>query len=82
MAVEQACQTPGENVSASTSKDSKTEFPAREYIAAMSLELAQMARWEGDEALARLLDAASGLAGEPLVRKPVEVVEPSAVRPS
>ena len=45
-------------------------FPTREYIGAMALELAQMARFDGDEALARLLDAAATLAGEPLKRGP------------
>ena len=34
------------------------EYPVREYIAAMSRELAQMARWDGDEALAVLLEVA------------------------
>lgn len=48
--------------------DQPTEFPVREYIGAMALELAQMARFDGDEALARLLDAAAILAGAPLKR--------------
>ncbi len=48
--------------------DEPKEFPVREYIGAMALELAQMARFDGDEALARLLDAAAVLAGEPLKR--------------
>lgn len=34
------------------------EYPVREYIAAMSREMAQMARWDGDEALAILLEVA------------------------
>jgi hypothetical protein len=46
------------------------EFPVREYIGAMALELAQMARFDGDEALGRLLDAASTMSAEPLVRHP------------
>lgn len=33
------------------------EFPVREYIGAMAHELAQMARWDGDEPLGCLLDA-------------------------
>ena len=53
------------------SKDEPVEFPVREYIGAMALELAQMARWDGDEALARLLESAANLAGEPLIRAPV-----------
>ncbi|MGV3578872.1 hypothetical protein [Brevundimonas sp.] len=58
-----------------TQEQSATDFPVREYIGAMSRELAQMARWDGDEPLARLLESASALAEEPLVRSPV-------VRPS
>ncbi|MFN7388206.1 hypothetical protein [Brevundimonas sp.] len=41
------------------------EYPVREYIGAMAVELAQMARWDGDEDLGRLLDAAVARAGEP-----------------
>ena len=32
------------------------DYPVLEYIGAMARELAQMARWDGDEHLARLLD--------------------------
>lgn len=39
------------------------EYPVREYVAAMSRELAQMARWDGDETLAVLLEAAAERAG-------------------
>lgn len=38
-------------------------FPVREYIAAMSAELAGMARELGDEPLARALDKAARAAG-------------------
>jgi hypothetical protein len=38
---------------------SKSEYPVREYIAGMTQELAEMARWDGDEVLAGLLEAAS-----------------------
>lgn len=41
------------------------EFPVREYVGAMAAELAQMARWDGDEELGRLLDAAAEMAGRP-----------------
>ncbi|CAN5327280.1 hypothetical protein BH10PSE1_BH10PSE1_01640 [soil metagenome] len=34
------------------------DYPVREYIAGMALELAQMARWDGDDVLATLLEAA------------------------
>ena len=40
-------------------------FPVREYVGAMAAELAQMARWDGDEALAQLLETAAGHAAQP-----------------
>ncbi len=43
---------------------SKPEYPVREYIGAMAQELAQMARWDGDDALGALLDAVANRAGE------------------
>lgn len=45
---------------------SAADFPIREYVGAMAAELAQMARWDGDEQLACLLDAAAQAAS----RKP------------
>jgi hypothetical protein len=42
----------------------RREFPVREYIGAMATELAQMARWDGDEVLGQLLDSAAARAGE------------------
>jgi hypothetical protein len=44
---------------------SPKEYPVREYIGAMCLELAQMARWDDDERLAVLLETAAGRANEP-----------------
>lgn len=44
--------------SAASGKESK-DYPVREYIAEMTYELAQMARWDGDEVLADLLEAAA-----------------------
>lgn len=41
------------------------EYPVREYIAGMACELAQMARWDGDEVLAVLLEAAVARAEGP-----------------
>ena len=38
---------------------SAADFPVREYVGAMAAELAQMARWDGDEHLGGLLDAAA-----------------------
>jgi len=45
----------------------------------MALELAQMARWEGDDALAQLLDKAAELAAQiqpALSQPPIETVAP------
>ena len=64
MATQQASETTGGTPIKSGRDEPATEFPVREYIGAMSLELAQMARWDGDEALARSLESASSLAGE------------------
>lgn len=47
-------------------------FPTREYIGAMALEMARMAREEGDDRLARLLEDAAGAASQP----PAEGVRP------
>jgi len=38
------------------------DYPVREYIAAMTREMSQMARWTGDEKLACALDIAADLA--------------------
>ena len=43
---------------AAPSPASPIDFPVREYIGSMALELAEMARRDGDEALAVLLEAA------------------------
>lgn len=40
-------------------------FPTREYIGAMALEMARLARDEGDVRLASLLEQAAGVAGHP-----------------
>ena len=40
-----------------TRPTTRREYPVREYIAGMARELAQMARWDGDEGLAVLLEA-------------------------
>ncbi|WP_436355430.1 hypothetical protein [Brevundimonas sp. CEF1] len=39
-----------------------TDYPVREYVAAMAVELASMARWDGDEKLAFALEAAADMA--------------------
>ena len=62
--------------------DATPEFPVREYICAMAVELGQMARWDGDEALGRLLDSVAALAAEPLARAPVEIARPKRRRPT
>ena len=56
------------------------DFLVREYIGAMSIELAQMARWDGDEALARVLDAAASMSAEPLKHRHVDIVKPRRPR--
>jgi hypothetical protein len=38
------------------------DYPVREYVACMAAELARMARWDGDEGLARALEGAADLA--------------------
>lgn len=39
-----------------------TDYPVREYVAAMATELAGLARWDGDERLAGLLESAADMA--------------------
>ncbi len=60
------------------------DFPVREYIGAMALELAQMARFDGDEPLAVMLDAAAGRAatGRGPAHAVVREAEPTVKRPS
>lgn len=41
------------------------DYPVREYVTSMARELARMARWDGDEALAGALEAASTMASAP-----------------
>jgi len=41
------------------------DYPVREYIGGMCMELAQMARWDGDERLAVLLETAAARSHEP-----------------
>jgi hypothetical protein len=38
------------------------DYPVREYVAAMAVELAGMARWDGDEILASALEVAAAMA--------------------
>jgi hypothetical protein len=45
--------------------DRLKDFPVREYVSAMARELAHMARGEGDEALAGVLDSAADMAARP-----------------
>ena len=40
-------------------------FPTREYISAMALEMARLAREEGDSRLSDLLEQVAGVAGRP-----------------
>jgi hypothetical protein len=41
------------------------DYPVREHVTSMARELARMARWDGDEALAGALEAASTMASGP-----------------
>lgn len=45
-----------------TASPDLADYPIREYVAAMAAELAGMARWDGDERLAGLLEGAADLA--------------------
>ena len=54
------------------------DYPVREYIRAMSTELAQMALWDGDPTLAQALEVAARLANVPKVVEPVR--DPTARR--
>ena len=40
-------------------------FPTREYIGAMALEMARLARDDGDARLAGMLEQVAGVAGHP-----------------
>ncbi|WP_162998082.1 hypothetical protein [Brevundimonas lutea] len=53
---------PASPEAAKTRRRVSSDYPVREYIAAMSRELARMAEWDGDEDLSRALDQAAGLA--------------------
>lgn len=61
--LQEAASPHGSHRASPTSKETpggtqNPEYPVREYIAGMARELAQMARWDGDEGLAALLEAA------------------------
>ena len=58
------------------------DYPVREYIRAMSTELAQMALWDGDPALAQALEAAARLANVPKAVEPVRDTTPRRRRAS
>lgn len=79
MTIQRADDQGADRSAANAQASGKREFPVREYIGAMAVELAQMARWDGDEALGRILDGAAALAAEPLARMPIEIVEPVRV---
>lgn len=50
---------------AATRRERSSDYPVHDYIAAMTRELAQMARWDGDPQLAKALDLASEIAARP-----------------
>lgn len=64
-----------------TSSEVLADYPMREYVAAMAAELAVMARWDGDEALAAALEAASQQAAQqPVSSTPVPRAAASPAR--
>ncbi len=67
---------------AAADADAVPEYPVREYIGAMALELAQMARWASDEPLAVVLDQAAALAAARLAGEPVETAPAARRRPA
>ncbi len=69
-------------VSAAVAEDELSEYPVREYIGAMALEMAQMARWASDEPLAKLLEGAAAFAAERLDPAPEETIERARRRPA
>lgn len=57
---------PTENPGQGQAQESSSHaYPVREYISAMAQELAQMARWDGDDRLAVLLEIAGAQAHGP-----------------
>ena len=61
----QSTATPEAASTGNRTTSSGPERAVREYVGAMARELASMARWDGDEALATLLDAAAEVADRP-----------------
>ncbi|QYF88176.1 hypothetical protein [Brevundimonas sp. PAMC22021] len=55
----------GAGAATSQSRAQAQDYPVRDYVAAMAGELARMARWDGDERLACLLEAAADVASRP-----------------
>lgn len=58
MAREQLLEETTARMTPSRQEVGPEDYPVREYIAGMARELAQMARWDEDEVLAGLLEAA------------------------
>ncbi|WP_395651736.1 hypothetical protein [Brevundimonas sp.] len=54
-----------ETSAVSSRSPAKAEYPVREYIGSMAQELAEMARWDGDEVLAGLLETVALRAESP-----------------
>lgn len=61
----QSTATPDTASTSGRAASSTPQRAVREYVGAMARELASMARWDGDEALATLLDAAAEVADRP-----------------
>lgn len=64
-AARESAQKSGASTPAEPAPD-LSDYPVREYVRAMAVELAQMALWDGDPVLSKALEAAAEMAGQPL----------------
>lgn len=55
-----------------------SDYPVREYVRAMSIELAQMALWDGDPQLSKALEVAAEMASQPVAVAPLR--DPKSVK--
>lgn len=82
MPIQRIETAPHKGTKATAQTDEVPEYPVREYIGAMALELAQMARWASDEPLAQLLDDAATLSAERLKDQSIEMKPAARHRPA
>jgi hypothetical protein len=67
---------PEPSKAARTQAPDLSDYPVREYVRAMSIELAQMALWDGDPQLCKALEAAAEMASKPVSVAPLRDSEP------